>query len=316
MSRSTVSRVLTGSPLVSEEARKSVEKAIEDLNYVPSRAARLLASQKAGVIVLVIPEDVSHVFSEPFFAPVIAGIDEELEDTDFILTLFVASGASRRKAERYLLSGSADGALVLSHHLSDQFVSGLVDSIPTVFGGRPPESDGHLYYVDSDNVQGGYLAGRYLLNAGHRAIAVITGDMDMPASADRLEGFTKALLEANVEPESIREGNSTRQGGHEAMVAVLENSKPSAVFVAGDLMARGAIECVIERGLQIPEDIAIVGFDDAIAATNEHPRLTTIHQPLYEYGRAMAKMLLDVLESGETKTPVVLPTHVVARDTA
>ena len=316
VSRSTVSRVLTGSPSVSDAARKSVQQAIDDLGYVPSRAAQSLATKRAGVAVLVIPEDIDHFFAEPFFTPVITGIDAELSEAGYILTMFIASSEAREKGEQYLLSGAADGALVLSHRLPDESVRQLMGSIPVVFGGLSPCPDSHPYYVDADNREGGYLAARHLIDAGHTKIAMITGDLEMPASEHRLEGFNRALKEENLVAEGIEAGESTRRGGYQAMGELLDTARPTAVFVGGDLMARGAISCATDRGLRVPEDVAVVGFDDAAAATSEWPQLTTIRQPLNEYGREMARMLLNLLSGEEPDAPVVLPVELVVRETA
>lgn len=320
VSRSTVSRVLTKSPLVSDETRKAVEAAIEELAYVPSRAAQSLAKQRTGVAVLVIPEDIQHFFSEPFFAPVITGIDQELSEADYILTMFIASHDARARGEQYLLSGTADGVFILSHRLPDESSVALASKIPVVFGGVPPLPEEHPYYVDSDNRLGGYLAGRHLVDRGHTQIAMVTGDMEMPASTHRLEGFQRALDEAGLQPVGVADGASTRPGGREAMESLLENADPTAVFVAGDLMARGAVDCAEQKGLEIPGDLAIVGFDDAAAATSETPTsetptLTTIKQSLPEYGRAMARMLLDLINGEQAEGPVQLPVELVIRET-
>lgn len=317
VSRSTVSRVLTKSPLVSDQAKKAVEEAIEELSYVPSRAAQSLAKRKTGIAVLVVPEDIQHFFSEPFFVPVIQGIDEELSKADYILTMFIASSDARERGEQYLLSGAADGVFILSHRLADETAVALAAKIPVVFGGLPPSPEEHPHFVDSDNKSGGYLAARHLIDSGHTRIAIITGDMEMPASTDRLEGFNEALVEEGLKPVGVVDGKSTRQGGNEALETLLEEADiaPTAVFVAGDLMARGVVDRAEQEGLEVPVELAIVGFDDAAAATSQAPSLTTIRQRLDDYGRAMAVMLLDLIKTGKAEGPVRLPVELVKRET-
>lgn len=315
MSRSTVSRVLTGSPLVSDAAREAVERAIAKLNYVPNRAAQALASNRTRSIVLLVPENIGKFFADPFFAPVIAGIDAELRESDFVFTMFIASRADDQKAVNYLSAEVAEGVIVLSHHVADAFVEKLRVFLPVIFGGRPRSPAPGDYYVDVDNVAGGALATQHLVDRGYRHIAAITAALDQPYAVDRLEGFNVTLQDAGLIPAGIADGQSTYQGGFEAMRELLAAGPVDAVFAASDLMARGACDYLLTNGYAIPSDVAVIGFDDSGAATASEPHLTTVRQPLREMGRTLARTLVELLEGEVAPTRTLLPVELVQRET-
>src|SRR5680860_11507 len=154
VSRATVSRVVNGSTRVSPDTVAAVNTAIDRLRYVPNRAARSLANRQTQAVALVVPEDMTRFFGDPYFAAVVQGITRRLEESDYTLNLLVASSDPRHKTLRYLRSGSADGALIVSHHTGDDFVAELETTMPVVFGGRPSAADTPAYFVDVDNAAG------------------------------------------------------------------------------------------------------------------------------------------------------------------
>lgn len=317
VSKSTVSRVINGSSSVSPAARERVNRAIADLGFVPNRAAQSLASKRARAIALVIPEDTARFFGDPFFAAVVSGIDAYLRDTDIVLNLLIASGSDHEKTAAYLTGGNADGALVLSHHTSDDFLEILERKLPVVYGGRPPIDAESRYFVDVDNVTGAGDAVSYLAGIGRTRIGTITGPLDMPSGQDRLRGFSEAIAAAGLEEGPVEEGQFTAPSGAEAMRRILEKGHDfDALFVASDLMARGAIDVLRSRGIRVPEDVAVVGFDDSPVAVEAHPELTTIRQPSKEQGSLIAEMLLARLNSKMPDRAVILPTTLVIRESA
>ncbi|GAB3603153.1 LacI family DNA-binding transcriptional regulator [Microbacterium aureliae] len=317
VSRSTVSRVVNGSTAVSPEALESVRRAIADLNYVPNRAARSLASRQTHAIALVVPEDTTRFFGDPFFAAIVSGINAGLGRTDYVLNLFIASDDPGDKTTSYLRSGAVDGAIVVSHHTSDTFIERIADVLPVVYGGRPVRARDEDYYVDVDNVLGGREATEYLIERGFTRIATITGPADMPAAIDRLDGFRAALAAADLEPVAIEDGNFTADGGASAMRRILASGeRPDAIFVASDLMARGVLVTLGAAGIRVPEDIAIIGFDDSPVATTVTPRLTTMRQPSLTQGETMAKVLVDLLAGRKPKHATILDTELIVRDSA
>ncbi|GAB2773883.1 LacI family DNA-binding transcriptional regulator [Terrabacter koreensis] len=320
VSRATVSRVINGSPKVSPDVLAVVEKAIAELNYVPNRAARSLVARATMSIALVVPEDAHRFFGDPYFADVVQGISDRLDDSDYVLNLQLTHPSSpSEKTRRYLLGGNVDGALVVSHHSGDHFLASLGRSLPVVFGGRPIGEIAHPgdYYIDVDNRTGARHAVEHLVGRGHHNIATITGPADMPASVDRELGWRDALAAAGLSDHRIAHGDFTEAGGIRAALALVdEHPDVDAIFVASDLMASGALLALEERGLSVPGDVAIVGFDNSPYATRGKVGLTTVAQPAQEMGVVMADTLLRLL-AGETPPRVTtLATHLVERDSA
>jgi len=317
VSRSTVSRVVNGSTSVSPAALEAVQRAIADLNYVPNRAARSLASRATMAIALVVPEDTTRFFGDPFFAAVVSGISARLSRSDYVLNLIIASDDPRDKAGAYVRSGAVDGAVVVSHHTSDTFIDRIAAAVPVVYGGRPVRERERDYYVDVDNEAGAYLGTKHLIDQGRRRIASICGPLSMPAGVDRVDGYRRALAEAGLESGPIEDGNFTADGGSAAMQRILDTGIPfDGLFVASDLMARGALAVLGRAGIRVPEDAAIVGFDDSPVATAVRPNLTTVRQPSHEQGERMADVLLSLLAGGDPPHVTVLDTSLVVRDSA
>jgi DNA-binding LacI/PurR family transcriptional regulator len=317
VSRSTVSRVVNGSTAVSPSAREAVRRAIAELNYVPNRAARSLASRQTHAIALVIPEQTDRFFGDPFFASIVSGITERVARSDYVLNLIIASDADGAKAATYLRSGSVDGAIVASHHTSDSFVERIADAVPVVYGGRPGRIRDVDHYVDVDNVAGARAATEHLLARGRRHLATITGPATMSAAVDRHEGFRAALEAAGLREAAVADGDFTESGGAAAMRRILSSgAHVDAVFVASDLMARGAYAVLREAGMRVPDDVAIVGFDDSSIAVSLDPPLTTVRQPSFEQGERMAGVLLDLLAGRAPAPATILPTELVVRASA
>ena len=318
VSRSTVSRVVNGSPKVRPGVVETVNATIARMNYVPNRAARTLASRQTYAIALLVPEETSRFFGDPYFAAIVKGITSRLEATDYILNLLVASSDPTRKTRRYLRSGSVDGALVVSHHASDRDLTELNEAVPMVFGGRPGARElSDSYYVDVNNLDGSKQATRHLVQRGARRIATITGPPDMPAAIDRLAGWRQVMAETGLADDAVADGDFSTQGATGAMRRLLDRHPDlDAVFAANDLMARGALAVLAARGRSVPHDVALIGFDDSPAATAGDPQLTTIRQPSENMGASMAEMLLDLLAGRPPSSPMILPTELVIRETA
>jgi DNA-binding LacI/PurR family transcriptional regulator len=314
VSRSTVSRVVNGSTAVSPEALEAVTKAIAELNYVPNRAARSLASRQTHAIALIVPEDTTRFFGDPFFAAIVSGINARLSRSDYVLNLFIASDDPGDKTTSYVRSGAVDGAIIVSHHTSDLFIDRIASAVPVVYGGRPVRERERDYYVDVDNVRGGHDATTYLIERGHRNIATITGPLTMPAGVDRLQGYRDALRAWDLPEGAIADGNFTADGGADAMRRILETGeRPDAIFVASDLMAQGAMSVLAGAGLRVPDDIAIMGFDDSPVSTSVEPQLTTMRQPSFAQGERMATVLLDLLAGRHPRHVTILETELVVR---
>lgn len=317
VSRSTVSRVVNGSPNVSQKTIDAVMKAIADLGYVHNRVAAALASKQASVVTALIPEDLDLFFKDPYFHAMISGIQDHFASTNLVLNLMIASRDSFPKVLSSLAGGQSDGVLVFSHHTEHQLVDALERRMPVVFGGRPVLEDEAHSYVDVDNSAASKMATEYLIGLGCKHIAAITGPQDMPSAADRAAGYHQAVQAAGVAGPVV-ESDFTAEGGAKAALELLDGNEPfDAVFAANDLMARAAVKTFVARGLRVPEDIAVVGFDDSPAAVSEHPYLTTVKQDAYEQGKSMAQMLQEQLLTHPREARVIqLPTELVIRETA
>lgn len=324
--RGTVSRVVNGSPQVSPEARAAVQAAIAELGYVPNRAARALVTQRTDSVALVISESGERFFTEPFFAAIVRGISSGLLDTPMQLWLSMAqSPAERERIEPHLTSQHIDGVLLLSLHDADPLPTLLSErGLPTVLGGRPARmlkpGAQQAYFVDVDNAGGARKAVDYLSARGRRRIATIAGPQDMGAGVARLDGYREAIKAtgATVDGNLIAYGDFSEASGTATMRRLLElDPQLDAVFAASDLMAFGALRALAEAGRRVPDDVAVVGFDDAPIARHADPPLTTVHQPVEEMGRQMARLLVSRIRREEPAMPyVLLDTRMVERASA
>lgn len=296
VSRATVSRVVNGSTRVSPNTRIAVERAIRDLDYVPNRAARSLVTRRTDSIGLVIPEPTTKLFDDPYFPRLVRGIGEVLGAADQQLILLTPqSHADELRLATYLTSGHVDGVLLVSLHGRDPLPAALAArGVPVVVGGRPAVG-GSLEYVDVDNVHGALSAVRHLIDGGRRRIATITGSSDMTVADDRLEGFRRAHREAGLalDPRLELTGDFEQTRARMALAAALADGLViDAVFAASDLMALGALAALRQAGRRVPEDVAVVGFDDSPLAVSTDPELSSVRQPIEEMGREMARAIL------------------------
>ncbi|MGL3807649.1 LacI family DNA-binding transcriptional regulator [Paeniglutamicibacter sp. R2-26] len=315
VSRATVSRVVNGSPKVSAEVIEQVNRAIVELKYVPNRAARSLANGRTNSIALVIPENTAKFFADPYFASVIQGAAMYLADTEFTLTLLIATEADPAKTSRYLRGGNVDGALILSHHSDDRSYVELAGSLPMVFGGRPMSNEsGELHVVDVDNVAAAATATRTILGTGRHRVATIAGPQNMGAGQDRLQGWRDALEAAGQKTDLVEYGDFTPPGGESAMAALLErNDGIDGIFIASAQMAFGALKVLHERGIRVPEDISITTVDNDSYAQSASPPLTTIEQPAERQGAVMARLLVELIAGGRVPERTIIDTVLIER---
>lgn len=324
VSRATVSRVVNGSDAVREPLAERVRQAVEELGYVPNQAARSLVTKRHDAIAVIVAEPETRVFADPFFARQLRGISKELTAHDNQLVLLLTEDRDdHARVGRYLAGGHVDGALVISLHVDDP-LPGLIRraGVPTVFGGRPDFSGGRdgVVYVDCDNRGGARDAVRHLIGLGRGRIAHIAGALDQTSAVDRLDGYHDAV--ADADPRLVVEGDFTSASGERAMRELLDRSPGlDAVFAANDLMAAGALRVLRERGRRVPDDVAVVGFDDMLPiAEQTEPPLTTVRQDIEEMGRLMARLLLRTLDGTGSEDQaaggLILPTTLIRRASA
>ncbi|KAB8168652.1 substrate-binding domain-containing protein [Streptomyces sp. 3MP-14] len=317
VSRATVSRVINGEATVDPRLRKLVEEAIARTSYVPNRAARSLVTRRTDSVALVVSEQerrdvtgpfVGRIFTDPYFGRVLTGLLEVLRPRGIQVMLTLADDeASRAQLLGYLQQGHVDGVVLISSHAQDP-LPGLLSrtALPAVLAARPAAPT-PLTYVDVDQRAGALLAAERLLAEGRRRIATIAGPQDMPLAQERLSGFRAALAERGHADVPWTEGDFTQASGGAAMKWLLaEHPDVDGVFVANDLMALGAVTTLHRAGRRVPEDVAVVGFDDSVSALACDPPLTTVRQPVEEMAAEMARLLLRQIESRERPLPSVV----------
>ena len=317
VSRATVSRVVNGLA-VTESSQAAVRRAIDELGYVPNHAARTLVTQRTDLIALVLPESTDRVFSDDqFFPGVVNGVSQVLEQADKQLVLMLAgSAASHARIERSVAARHVDGVLLASLHGADPLPAALVRiGIPVVCNERPLGST-PLPYVGVDNKGGAAAAVRHLLDTGRTRIATIAGPQDMIAGIDRLAGYRSALHDSSRRS-IVAVGDFTLDSGVAAMRQLLADDPGlDAVFAASDLMAQGALKALRDAGRRVPDDVAVVGFDDTVIARHADPPLTTVRQPIIQIGRQMARQVLRLAAGERIEPTTTLPTELVVRQSA
>lgn len=317
VSRSAASRAINKAPHVSRATREAVERAVKEMGYRPNRTARALATRQTGIVALAVSHDDPELFADPFFAQVIVGVSAALEDTDLHLLLCLASsGRGRTRLTNLLHTRGADGIMLMALR-GDDPLRHIVRraGLPAVYGGRPLNAEPH-WYVDSDNAGGARTATEHLIGLGRRRIVTITGQTDTGAGEARHRGYREALIMAGLSPYGAEEADFTEAGGAAAMKALLDRHPDlDGVFAASDNMAAGALRVLAGAGRSVPDDVAVVGFDDLAVAERTDPPLTTVHQSIQALGTEMARMLIGLI-GGQERTPIILPTRLVRRGSA
>jgi DNA-binding LacI/PurR family transcriptional regulator len=318
VSRATVSRVVNGEQNVRPEVRQRVEDVIRRTGYSPNAAARSLVSKRTGVIGLVIPSRVHSLFEDPYFAQLIQGVTlaSNRAGTTLSLFLFQTEAEERDLYPRVVESGFLDGVIITATRMGDPLVARMTSrGMPLVMVGRPELDD--VSYVDVDNRAGAAMAGRHLVDIGRRRIGVIGAPTNTTAGRDRLDGFLDGLSDRgrSFDTDLRADGDFSEASGYEAMGVLLERGV-DAVFVASDTMAFGALRAARERGLDVPHDVAVVGFDGFTASQNSVPPLTTVRQPVADTAARAVELLLGLVSGEQTApTSIVLPVELVVRST-
>lgn len=314
VSYGTVSRVINNGPHVRPETRARVMDAIERLGYVINRQAQNLARGQTNAIGVLAPD-----LGTGYIGEIVRGIDSELEREGFDLMLFTTHRRAATEANYVaaLAQGVVEGLLLIlprnpADYLgvlrSQQFPHVLIDH-------QGVDSEGPA--VGAANWEGAYAATEYLIQLGHRRIGFITGSMDLGCAQDRLAGYRAALHAHHLPelPELIYKGDFFQTSGVTGANALLALPEPpSAIFASNDVMAMGAMDAIRHRGLRVPEDVSIVGFDNIPQSAMVYPPITTVHQPLEQMGREATRLLLQMLGEAEfPHTRIDLPTKLIPR---
>jgi LacI family transcriptional regulator len=319
VSPSTVSRVLRGTARVKQSKHDAVMQAVTELNYRPNVFAQSLASGQSLTIGVV-----TQNVGSPFYDAILLGILQGLEKTQY--SPIFADGrwhlAVEQRTVKMLLDRRVDGLVLVGGLLTNDQLHKIAAQKPLIIVARTTESL-REQCIRVDNFKGAYAATHYLIEMGHRNIAHITTPATSRVAADdvtqRLEGYKKALYDADIElvPQLIVEGNLLQQSGGLALERLLMQERPfSAIFSANDQMAFGARLALFRRGLRVPEDVSLVGYDDHYSAAYTIPPLTTVAQPAIELGHAAAAGILNLINGKSASTPVFEPKLIVRESVA
>jgi LacI family transcriptional regulator len=318
ISYTTVSHVLNGTRPVSPEARIKVEAAITRLGYVPSGVARSLKAKATSTIGLLIPNG-----SNPYFAELARGIEDHCERNGYSVILCNSDDDSdkQRRYLRVLLERRIDGLIVATVGGDSEFAQALaLVKVPMVLVDRPLEGvEADLVQINHE--QGGYLATRHLLELGHRRIACLGGPADTLVAQERLAGYRRAMAEVGqaVQQQWLINTEFTSAAGYSAAAHLLAENAPTAIFAGNDMIGIGILRAAAERGLRVPQDLSIVGFDDIAVSRYLYPALTTVGQSILQLGERAAAQLLARLGQRNKSLPehtVVAPTLVLRESTA
>lgn len=309
---STASYALNGSKKVSEATVKKVRDAAKQLNYQKNGFASDLKRTKTNTIALILRD-----LSGPYYSDLIKGVQEVTMTNGYDLIACSSIGGPQSTAIKFLREKRVDGAIILAHNISDDVIlQSAREGFPIVALDRTLESD-HIYHVEVDNVQGGYIATEYLIKNGHKDIAYISGPYNSHDNNMRFKGYKMALENHGITYQSRWKvsGEFTREGGYRATkLLIAQRDLPEAIFYANDEMAIGGLQALAEKNISVPNDISIIGFDDIQLAEYVSPSLTTIRQPKYEAGALAVHLIFQLLSSEKIEPSYKLATELIVRE--
>ena len=320
VSRTTVSLVLNDVKgiKISEDTRQRVIRAAKELGYVPDAAARALASRRSQIIGLVLVRSAKHITSDAFLTQVLENLLDVVHEHDLRLLIDIIEPQHQKEAYLHLArSKHIDGLILSGPRFDDEALSALEDhDFPTVLMGQLPGTG--LCSVDVDNRKAACGAVEHLIQLGHQRVACITNAPPLyTAATDRLNGYKDALASQGIpyKESIIKYGEFSMQSGYQRMQELLASQeKFSAAFIGSDQVAIGAVAAIREKKLRVPEDIAVVGFDDLPVALYNCPPLTTVHIPVPQLARQASEYLINMLSGNPiTKEQIILDTHLVIR---
>jgi LacI family transcriptional regulator len=312
VSRATVSRVINGGP-VSADTRQRVTEVLEATGFRPNRAARTLASGRSGVVGVVLHQDPHLIFGDRYFSQLLQGISDVLAERSTGMMLWLGQRSKEETLDR-ILSMGVDGVIVTAHQLSDPLVDGLLESdLATVLVGHRG-ADRTASFVDIDNVAAADQLTTHLIKTGRRRIGHVTGARGTFAAEDRIAGYEAAMARVGLDTKGLVVDGDFNEAGGAAGARLLLERDVDAIFCANDRAALGTLSVLRDRGVRVPDDIALAGFDDLDFAAQLEPPLTTVRQSIRQHGVEAAGALLDLVEdrSGPPRR-LILPTELVIR---
>ncbi|MDD2201496.1 MAG: LacI family DNA-binding transcriptional regulator [Firmicutes bacterium] len=316
VSPATVSRALSGKDYVRQELRDEILEVAKEMNYHPNQQARSLVLKETHTIGLVVPD-----ITNPFFPSIARGVEDVAHAHGYNVILCNTDSNSRKEKQylEMLYSKRVDGLILISSQANTSQIKKLLEyNVPVVLADRSIDFPCDL--VTTDNTAGAYQATKHLIGLGRYPIAIITGPSDLPTRGERFEGYRMAMVEngLEVQPELILEGDYRQHSGYRLTKELLKMKEPpQAIFACNDLMALGCMVALEDMGVEVPEQMAVVGYDDVEFASTTRPRLTTVAQPKYEMGSIACETLLKrIRDKDAPQRRVVLQTQLVVRESS
>lgn len=318
---STVSRVISDSPRISEQTKRKVRKVMEELGYHLNYNARVLVSQSTQTIGIVTKVSSDHSFDNPFFSQMLRGISDACHEEDYSIYLTTGNTeeAIYNEVVKMVQGKRVDGVIVLYSREDDKVVPYLRDcQFPFVLIGKPVSQTSETMFVDNDNIQASKEATEYLMNLGHERIGFIGGNSHFEVARDRLEGFRQALANGElVEDEKIMKNIQSAFADADQVVDELlsDPDPPTGLVITDDYNALTVMRSLTAKGLKLPEDMSIIGFNNTMIARLSTPALTTVDTQSFQLGHESARNLIELLNRPDMiKKSVIIPTVIIERD--
>lgn len=320
VSPSTVSRVISDDPRISEETKIKVNEAMKELGYHPNAIARSLVSKSTNTIGVIMPKSAHLSLANPFFPEVLRGISASANENGFYILLSIEDDGIGKinTIDKIVKAGMVDGVIMLYSKLEDDTLKMLIDkNFPFVMVGKPINGN-KVSYVDNDNIGASYEATTHLISKGRKSIGIITGPLNMVVSLDRLEGYKRALMDNRIEFNSdlIISAEFSKENGYKAIENLISKGNvPDAILAVDDLLAVGAMEAIKDAGLKIPEDIGILSFNNITTAEYLSPSLTSVDINPYELGVEATELLFQKLQNRKMLPQArIVPTKLIIRE--
>ncbi len=322
VSPSTVSRVISDSPRISEETKIVVREAMETLGYHPNAIARSLVSKSTYTVGIVMPQSTERAFLNPFFPQALSGVSAAAHEQGYCILL--STGVNEKEQlesiESIVMGGRVDGVIIMYSSVDNEALDALKKlRVPAVVIGKPLKPQGVLY-VDNDNVEASFKVTEELIKNGHEKIAFLSGSFKFVVSLDRLDGYMNALKKYNIpfRKEYVLElSDYIKEGAYEVTKELLERKdRPTALVVTDDVMAFGAMDAIKRKGLKIPEDIEVMSFNNVPTAELTSPSLTSVDIDAFNLGYEASKLIIEKIKGEATKDRVIVPTKIIYRESS
>jgi len=317
VSPSTVSRVISNNPRISEPTRRKVLKCMEELGYYPNANARSLAIKKTGTVGIIIPTTSEDYFSNPFFAESLRGIIRGASKSgyDLLLSTNTEKGEELKITKKFVRGSKVDGIILMTSKVDDECIEYLknIDFPFSIIGSTDDEK---INQVDNDNALAAYELTKHLIEIGRKRIAMIVGDINLVVSKKRIKGYKKALSEANIDFDEnlLFSGSFDEKTGYDYGVKISKiNPLPDGLIVADDLVAFGAVKAFEDLEINIPKDIAVASFNNSVLAKHSNIPLTSVDINAFELGREAMNLLVDAIEDEIRGEKITIPYNIYKR---